>query len=266
MADAFFFASKIFWWFAEPSNAMVIAIAIATILLFAGRVRAGRIILLAVTVFVASIVLLPVPDLVVSRLEQRFPRPEPLPDHVDGIVLLGGAQVPRMTQEYGTPALNEAANTVTAFLWLARRYPGAKLVFAGGSGSLLDRSVSEAETLRLFLVQQGFDPSRVIFEDKSRNTYENAAFAKPLARPQPGETWLLVTQAMHMPRAVGAFRSVGWQVVPYPEVYRFGREIVFEPSFNVKHAIAIFGGGLREWIGLVAYWATGRSTALFPAP
>lgn len=266
MGDTFFFLSKLVWWFIEPSNAVVFAIGVAIVLLFAGRVRAGRAILLAVALFAGALSLLPIPDIVVGTLEQRFPRPDPLPERVDGIVLLGGAQIPRMTREYGTPALNGGANTVTTFLWLARRYPAAKLVFTGGSGDPMEQSLTEAETLRLFLVQQGFDADRVLYEDRSRNTYENALLSKPLAEPQAGETWILVTQALHVPRSVGAFRKVGWEVTPYSEVYRYGRSVRFGPPANIREALAIFSTGVREWIGLLAYWITGRSESFLPKP
>jgi uncharacterized SAM-binding protein YcdF (DUF218 family) len=266
MGDTFFFLSKLAWWFIEPSNAVVFAIGAAIVLLFAGRIRAGRNILLAIAVFVGALSLLPIPDLVVGTLEQRFPRPDPLPEKVDGIILLGGAQIPLMTREYGTPALNGAANTVTTFLWLARRYPDAKLIFTGGSGDPMDQSLTEAETLRLFLVQQGFDAGRVLYEERSRNTYENATLSKPLANPKPGDTWILVTQALHVPRSVGAFRKVGWEVTPYPEVYRYGHHTHFGPPANIREALAVFSAGVREWIGLLAYWATGRSETLFPDP
>lgn len=266
MGDVFFYISKLAWWILNPSNAVTFAIGVAIILLFTGRIRTGRGILLAVAVFVGALALLPIPDILVNTLEQRFPRPDPLPEKVDGIILLGGAQRPRMTKEYGTPALNGAANTVTTFLWLARRYPGAKLVFTGGSGDPLDQSLTEAETLRLFLLQQGFDAGRVLYEDRSRNTYENAAFSKALAHPKAGETWLLVTQALHTPRSVGVFRQAGWDVTPYAETYRYGRHVRFGPPANVHEALAMFSAGVREWIGLLAYWATGRSDAFLPAP
>lgn len=266
MGDAFFFLSKLAWWFIEPSNVVVFAIGAAIVLLFAGRVRAGRNILLSVAVFIGALSLLPIPDIVVGSLEQRFPRPDPLPEKVDGIILLGGAQIPRMTEEYGTPALNAAAGTVTTFIWLGRRYPEAKLIFTGGSGDPTRQDLTEAKTLRLFLTQQGFDANRVLYEEQSRNTYENAALSKPLANPQPGETWILVTQALHVPRSVGAFRTVGWEVTPYSEVYRFGRHIHFGAPANIRHALDLFSSGVREWTGLLAYWLTGRSTAFLPAP
>ena len=262
----FFALSKILWWIIEPSNAVALAVVAATILLLLRRVKTARAIFLAVIAFILAVTVLPLPQLLVVPLEQRFARPDPLPERVDGIVLLGGAQVPAMTAIYGTPQLNGAANTVTTFMWLARRYPEAKLVFTGGSGDIFNQHLREADTLRLFLDQQGFDWQRVIYEATSRNTHENATLSKPLADPKPGETWLLVTQAMHVPRSVGVFRRAGWDVVPYPEVYRYDRAIVFDPYPHVGHSLALFGAGLREWIGLAAYRMTGRSNALFPAP
>ncbi|MFN0044582.1 MAG: YdcF family protein [Alphaproteobacteria bacterium] len=262
----FFFASKILWWLVEPTNVLAVAVCLATLLLLLGRVRTARRIFITVASFILALALLPLPQLLIQPLEQRFARPDPLPARVDGIVLLGGAQVPSMTREYGTPALNGAANTVTSFMWLARRFPEAKLIFAGGSGDILDPKASEAETLRLFFEQQGFDASRVVLEGKSRNTHENVAFAKELARPKPGEVWLLITQAMHVPRSVGVFRQAGWEVVPYPEVYRYGRRVEFGIHPHIGHSLALFGAGLREWLGLAAYAATGRSAAFFPAP
>ena len=65
----------------------------------------------------------------------------------------------------------------------------------------------------------GLEEGRVIYEDRSRNTTENAEFSRDIARPRPEETWLLITSAFHMPRAVGCFRRVGWNVVPFGGLY-----------------------------------------------
>jgi uncharacterized SAM-binding protein YcdF (DUF218 family) len=262
----FFSLSKILSTLIEPSNALAIAIVVATAFLMARRQKIALRILVVIVLGLGTVTLLPIPDMLIWTLEQRFPRPDPLPRHVDGIILLGGAQNPRMTREYGTPSLNGAANTMTGFLWLARTYPDAKLVFAGGSGSLRQDTPPEAETARLFLEQQGFDPGRVIFEDKSRNTFENAAFAKAIAEPKPGEIWLLVAQAVHMPRAMGVFRRVGWDVVPYPEAYRVERHVPIEPAASVGHALAMLRAAMHEWIELAAYYASGRSDSLLPGP
>ena len=106
-----------------------------------------------------------------------------------------------------------------------------------------------------------------MFEAKSRNTWENAVFTRDLVKPKPGETWLLVTSAWHMPRSVGIFRRVGFPVVPYPVAFRtFGDERDFQMTVRSNRQIIELDLGVREWIGLLAYWLTGKTDALFPAP
>ena len=89
-------------------------------------------------------------------------------------------------------------------------------MFSGGLGWLSESDSPKRRVIRGFVRSQGLDEARLIFEDRARNTYENALLAKALAAPEPGERWLLVTSASHMPRAVGAFRQVGWPVLPTP--------------------------------------------------
>jgi len=81
-----------------------------------------------------------------------------------------------------------------------------------------------------------------------------------------GETWLLVTSAFHMPRAVGCFRKVGWAVVPVPVDY--APRGVAEPAFqfNFAYGVGSLGNALHEYLGLLFYWLTDKTDALFPAP
>ena len=63
----------------------------------------------------------------------------------------------------------------------------------------------------------GIGSDRLILERKARNTAENAILAKELADPKPGQRWLLVTSAWHMPRAIGLFRKAGFDVEAWPD-------------------------------------------------
>ena len=58
-----------------------------------------------------------------------------------------------------------------------------------------------------------------MLEDQSRNTRENAIFTRRLVDPKPGERWLLVTSAWHMPRAIGVFRKAGFEIEAFPVDY-----------------------------------------------
>ena len=120
--------------------------------------------------------------------------------------------------------------------------------------------------MRGFLRSHGLDEARVIFEDRARDTHENALLSKPLAAPEPGERWLLVTSASHMPRAVGAFRQVGWPVIPYPVDFRTGGELRLVAAPDAGQRWRELDHAARSWIGLIAYRLTGRIPSLLPAP
>ena len=82
----------------------------------------------------------------------------------------------------------------------------------------------------------------------------------------PGDTWILVTSAFHMPRAIGAFRHTGWNVVPYPVDYRRGARSEDTSGRNLGHGLQTLNVALREWLGLALYYADGRIDRLLPAP
>ena len=79
--------------------------------------------------------------------------------------------------------------------------------------------------------------------------------------------WLLVTTAMHMPRAVGCFRAAGFQVEAYPiEFTTRGRAGPFTGFASASSALIQLDRAAKEWIGLIAYRLMGKTDALFPAP
>ncbi len=260
-----FTVSKLFWWFANPGNLMLGLLCLGVVALALGRRRLGAGLVVLVTAAGLAITVLPLRTWVLRPLEDRFPIvAKPLP-RVDGVVVLGGAINTALSAERGQPQLTESAERLIAFAALSRQYPNARLVFAGGSAALFDDAVREADLARQVLTQLGVDPARVKFERESRNTDENAAFAKRMVNPQSGEVWLLVTSAYHMPRAVGVFRKVGWDVVAYPVDFSVPPTGA-EPPFNLLDGLAGVNWGLREWIGLAYYHLTGRIDSWLPGP
>ncbi|RUX98833.1 YdcF family protein, partial [Mesorhizobium sp. M7A.F.Ca.US.005.03.2.1] len=123
----------------------------------------------------------------------------------------------------------------------------------------------DAATAPRLLTALGVAADRMILENKSRNTYENAVFTKELVTPKPGETWLLVTSAFHMPRAKALFDKAGFATVPWPVDYRTsGREGVGLFRDNPADSLQATTMAIREWIGLFAYWLSGRIDQPFP--
>ncbi len=244
-------------------TALMVELALAGLVLH--RRRTGRVLLAIGVGALTACLLLPVDQWAMRPLEDRFPPVSDPPAHVDGIIVLGGAIDDQTSLDRGTPTLNAAANRLTSFAILARRYPEARLVFTGGSGAVRQGVAAEAPFARELLTQLGLRPDRMTFESASRTTWENAIDVGALVHAKAGETWVLLTSANHMPRAVGVFRAAGWRVLPWPVGYRTRDHVwAFPQSLGTK--LDGLDLAAHEWTGLLAYWLEGHSSALFPAP
>jgi len=256
-----FLLSKFVWGLAGPGVLLLLMVLLGFVLVHRAP-RLSRAMLGLALLFMAALLLTPLGQWAIRPLEQRFPEPA-LPAHVDGIVVLGGASGYDSESPSGL-FLNAAAERLTSFAALARRYPQARLVFSGGSGSVRDTDHREADFAVPFLESLGVPRSRLILERDSRNTWENAVYSHAEAQPKDGETWLLITSAWHMPRSVGCFRRAGWQVLPYPVDFR-GHDPEWW-GFDLPRQIDTLAVAEREWIGLVAYHWLRRSPEWFPKP
>lgn len=266
----FFYASKIIGFCLYPSNVIAI-LCVAGLLLIAINkwTKSGRRMLVSAVALLLIAGLSPLGSILILPLEQRFESktPEDLSAPPTGIILLGGAVTSSVSANRKRMTLNSSGERVTEFLELAKRFPNAKLVFTGGSASVIYKKYPEADQLKKYYQALGLNMSRLILEDRSRNTHENAVFTKDKIAPKPGDRWLLVTSAYHMPRSVGCFRAAGFDVTPYPVDFRTSgwqdSTTLFE---NVSNGLRRTDIAMREWIGLLAYWLTGRIPSLFPGP
>ncbi len=216
--------------------------------------------------FVALVVcgISPFGSMMLLPLEERFPAWIPSKEEPDGIVVLGGGIDPDISASRGVLATDSGIDRVITALNLARQYPRARIVYAGGSGNPFSDE-READYARQLFLNFGTSPERLLLDRNSRNTQENAENAKTLAAPKPGERWLLITSAYHMPRAVGLFRKAKFPVEAVPSDWRTRRD---DPYHFVNFALGVEQVSLasREWIGLFAYWITGKISEPFPGP
>ena len=147
-------------------------------------------------------------------------------DRIAGIVVLGG----------GPGRIYEAAS-------LAKRFPGARVVLSGPGEEEAAFAASEP-SLR----------GRLVIEPRARNTFENAVYSRDLIKPGAGQRWLLVTSAVHMPRAYSAFCAAGFRTEPWP--------VDDLPAA----ASAAAGQVQHEILGLIAYRLMGRIRAFVARP
>jgi uncharacterized SAM-binding protein YcdF (DUF218 family) len=262
----YFVLSKTAGFLAIPSNLIVLLAVAGAVMMGTRFARAGRGLALTGIGLLAIVGFSPLGNALILPLEQRFPPWSAGRGAPDGVIVLGGAIGPAMSALRGEPSLNESAERMTVVAALARQFPQARIVFSGGDASLWG-GPSEAMFVVPMLESFGIPASRIELEGASRNTNENALFTRELVRPKPGERWLLVTSAHHMPRSVGSFRRAGFAVEPYPVDWRTrGPSDLARPFGIAAGGFARTDLAVREWVGLLVYWLTGRSSALFPGP
>jgi uncharacterized SAM-binding protein YcdF (DUF218 family) len=263
----FFLLSKILGFFTFPSNTIAAICLLGAGLLLVRWWRSGSRILALGVLLLLLFGYSPASTVLLLTLTERFPAWQFDGHEPDGIIVLGGAIDSEVSAARNSVQTDAFGERLIAMLELARRFPKARIVFSGGSGSLIEHPHPEAPIAGQLLERFGVAPERIVLESQSRTTYENATFVRALVSPKPGERWLLVTSSFHMPRAIGAFRRAGLEVEAYPVDWRTrGWEDAALPFDQLSNGLFRADMVAHEWIGLIAYWLTGRSSSLLPSP
>lgn len=260
METLFFVASKLVWALIAPGTWLVAGLLLVLFALWRGRVRLARGMTTGLLGLVLAVAVLPVGETLLRPLETRYPV-APALDAPTGIIVLGGGEQAARSAFWGRPELGEGAERFTAALALARQYPQAQVLFTGGSGALRDvagHALSGADVAQALFAEQGLARDRLMLERASRNTAENAARSFELVRPAPGERWVLITSAFHMPRAMMSFERAGWTgLIAWPVDFRSAalrRSIGWDFSGHLQ----TLSTALHEHLGLLAYRLSSR--------
>lgn len=263
----FFYLSKILGFFTQPSNIIAVLCVVGLALVMLNRHRIGTWLVSVGVLLYLVLGYSPLSNVLLLTLTERFPPWQENGRAPDGIIVLGGTIDSDSTVARKSLELNSAGERVTAMLELARRYPQAKIVFTGGASSLLEQGLSEAPVAGDVLRRFGVAPERVVLETDSRTTEENATFTRRLVNPKPGERWLLVTSAWHMPRSIGVFRKSGFDVEAYPVDWRTRGWIDASETFDdAADGLSRADNAMHEWVGLLSYRLAGRTSELLPGP
>lgn len=253
------------WALLQPSSLLVLVLVLALLALWLRWHALAATALTLVLIAAVAAVALPVVEWVAGPLESRVER-APLPASVDGIVVLGGAVDWRVSAARGQLALHAAAERVVAAAALAQRYPDATLVLTGVFAETFEHDLTDDVTDASLLVGPHFAGRDVRFLGEARSTYEEALLALREVAPGPGETWLLVTSALHMPRALATFATQGWTLLPYPVDYRTTgrledrsvRPVAGGVRVELAATLAELDRAVREWGALEIYRRSGR--------
>ena len=204
--------------------------------------------------------ILPLGNVLLQPIERSYPTNPPL-SQINGIIVLGGGENARASNYWGQMQLNEGGDRYAAGVALAQRFSDAQLLFTGGSGALRDLTgapVSEASVAESFFLNQGIDRNRLLLEGLSRNTAENARLSLALANPTTDETWVLVTSAFHMPRAIRSFEVAGWEnLVAWPVDYRTSK-FTDGIGWDLTRNLEVLNTAIREQVAQLSNRLTGR--------
>lgn len=259
----YFIVSKALAFFSLPTN-LILCLALLGLVLIGLRRPLGKTLCIVAAAAIGFAGLSPLGNMLLTPLEQRFAGMQ-FPDHkIDGIIVLGGSY-DRIRGYLSTVILEDSTHTMVVVPGLAKRYPEAKVIFSGGTTEENVHVPPEAIVASQLFASFGISPDRIVIEDRSRNTLENARLTAQLIAPKPGQRWLLITNAFHMPRAMGTFRQAGFDVSAFPVGWRTnGWRDFFWPAPSATEGLRRVDVAVREWIGLIAYRLLGYSKALFP--
>ena len=249
----FFVVSRLADLLFDPGTLLVFILALGVFLMRLHKDTLARRLLFIAAIGFVVLVFVPLGQWFARPLEDRFPRP-PWPIHVDGILVLAPGLDPEILQSRGLPAAQSGEARLIAAFEAWRHYAGARIVFSGGSAS-----GSESDVARTIFEQLGLPSDRLAFESRSRNTWENITYSRALVQPKLGDTWLLVTSAIHMPRAVAVAQRLGWKMIPWPSDYASRRSNEVSSLWPaLEDHLSLLRAALHEWVGLFVYRLTGR--------
>jgi uncharacterized SAM-binding protein YcdF (DUF218 family) len=257
-----FYISKIVWGVLQPSSLLLVLFAGGVLFALLGRAKAATRLFVAGTVLYMVFGFSPLANwmLGVLEIEAKAEAAASL-DGAAGIIVLGGAVDNSVTLASPAPHLNESADRMTEAVRLAVRYPALPVFFSGGKGELSPREETETEAAFAVRFFEGFNlpASRITFEDRSRNTFENAVESARKLHPQPGQKWILITSAFHMPRAKALFEAQGFELLAKPVDFRTnGLEGWWRPFPRASEGLRRLDVAAKEWIGIAAARLTGQ--------
>jgi uncharacterized SAM-binding protein YcdF (DUF218 family) len=265
MDEHFFHLSKYIWPVISPDSLFIILLTLCLLLFLLRQTKTATLLLCLLTFCTLFLSFFPVGNWLLHPLESRFQQNPILPEQVDGIIVLGGSIIPDRSIEWQQLETNQFHERLSSFIQLAQLYPDARLVFSGGNSSTDEGEPTEAQIAKTYFLISGISPERLLMEDKARNTAENVSYSRQLSSPQSNETWVMITTAFHMPRAMGVFCQQNWEVIPYPVDHQTTPSKLYQPRFDLIGNAYNLVMASHEWVGLLAYYLSGKTHQLIPA-
>jgi uncharacterized SAM-binding protein YcdF (DUF218 family) len=254
-----FYLTKILNFFTNPLYVFSLVILIQLFLIFFINSR-------KLAIFFSKLLLIlflffgytPLSNFILNKIEDYIQTSKYPDQQLTGVVVLGGSfNSGIQSKERNEVSLNNSAERLTKALEIYKKNPRLLILFSGFSGELKPQGWSESDMAKKFFLDQGVKMDNLIFENKSRNTFENIKYSKDIIAKNKG-TWGLITSANHMPRSFFTFKKQGLILEPISVDYKTGTSRMFWINFDISSGLSNWGLILHELIGIVYYKVTNK--------
>ena len=200
----------------------------------------------------------PLSNFLLNKIEDYI-KPSKYPiQQLKGIVVLGGIfESGLKSKERNDVLINQGAERLTKALELYNKNTKLLILFSGFSQDLKPQGWNESDMAKKFFLDQGVKSDNLIFENQSRNTFENIKYSKDIILSYKG-TWGLVTSAYHMPRSYFGFKRQGLILEPISVDYQTGTSPMFWINFDIASGLRNWSIIFHEIIGISYYRITGK--------
>ncbi|RYY89935.1 MAG: YdcF family protein [Chitinophagaceae bacterium] len=175
-------------------------------------------------------------------------------------IVLGGFVAYNMQDDRGY--FNPAADRFIETALLYKTGHIRKVIVPAGNGYIVGHNFKEAEFIKQRLVELGVPASDIYTDTESRNTLENAQNTRRILHTAHLEgPFLLISSAMHLPRARKVFDKQGIPVQLFPCDFtsRFrSNNFIEDFLLPTPAALQAWDAWLKELLGMVTYKITGK--------
>jgi uncharacterized SAM-binding protein YcdF (DUF218 family) len=200
----------------------------------------------------------PLSNFLLNKIEDYI-QPSKYPvQQLTGVIILGGSFDTGLTpRERNEVSLNFSAERLTKALEIYKKNPKVLILFSGSSEGSKSLGWSESDMAKKFFLDQGVKLDNLIFENQSRNTFENIKYSKDIIANYKG-TWGLITSANHMPRSFFSFKKQGLILEPISVDYKTGTSRMFWINFDISSGLYNWSIIFHELIGIAYYKVTNK--------
>ena len=254
-----FYLSKILSFFINPL--CILSLVILTQLFIIFFIQSKKLVIFFSKLFLILFLIFgysPLSNFLLSKIEDYIQTSKYPVQQLTGVIVLGGSFNSGLeSKERNEVSLNSSAERLTKALEIYKKNPRLLILFSGFSGELKPQGWSESDMAKKFFLDQGVKLDNLIFENQSRNTFENIKYSKDIIANYKG-TWGLITSASHMPRSFFTFKKQSLILEPISVDYKTGTSKMFWINFDISSGLSNWSIILHELIGISYYKITNK--------